>query len=190
MVEPSTKEDIWWGPVNQPIEPESFERLFSKVRAYLQQKELFVFDGFVGGDVRHRMGVRVITEKAWHNLFARTLFIRPTFEELKSHKPEFTVIDACEMYAEPEADGTRTPTFILVSFEQRVILIGGTRYAGEMKKGIFGILNYLLPQKGICPMHCSSQHGGGRLHGPVFRPFGHGEDDPLRRSETASHRRR
>ena len=159
VVEPSTKEDIWWGPVNQPIEPENFERLFSKVRAYLQQKELFVFDGFVGADVRHRMGVRVITEKAWHNLFARTLFIRPAFEDLKSHKPEFTVIDACEMYAEPEADGTRTPTFILVSFEQRVILIGGTRYAGEMKKGIFGILNYLLPQKGICPMHCSSNMG-------------------------------
>lgn len=154
--EPSTKDDIWWGKINQPIEPDNFNGLLEKVRAYLREKDLFVFDGWVGADVRHRMGVRIITEKAWHSLFARTLFIRPTFEELKTHKPEFTVINACEMFADPETDGTRTPTFIVVSFEQRTILIGGTKYAGEMKKGIFGILNYLLPQQGIFPMHCSA----------------------------------
>ncbi len=159
VVEPSTKDDIWWGAINQPIEPKRFDHLFSKVQTYLQGKELFVFDGFVGGDVRHRMGVRVITEKAWHNLFARTLFIRPTLEELSSHIPELTVIDVCGMFADPDEDGTNTETFILVSLEKRVILIGGTHYSGEIKKGIFGILNYLLPQRGICPMHCSSNMG-------------------------------
>ena len=156
VAEAGTVEKIWWGPVNQKIEPDKFERLIAKVRAHLRQRDLFVFDGWVGADVRHRMGVRIITEKAWHNLFAKTLFIRPTREELESHKPEFTVIDACELHADPETDGTRSPTFIAVSFEQRVIIIGGTHYAGEMKKGIFGILNYLLPEKGICPMHCSA----------------------------------
>ncbi|MFQ5692533.1 MAG: phosphoenolpyruvate carboxykinase (ATP), partial [Nitrospinota bacterium] len=154
--EPGTEDDIWWGEINQPFEPDKFERLLAKVRAYLQQRDLFVFDGWVGADVNHRMGVRIVTEKAWHSLFARTLFIRPTYEELKTHKPQFTVINACEMYAEPEEDGTRTPTFIVVSFERRLAIIGGTHYAGEMKKSIFGILNYLLPQKGICPMHCSA----------------------------------
>jgi phosphoenolpyruvate carboxykinase (ATP) len=156
VVEPSTKDHIWWGPVNQPLEPDKFQGLLKKAHAHLQTKELFVFDGFAGADERYRMGVRIITEKAWHNLFARTLFIRPAREELKRHKPEFTVINACELFADPETDGTHTPTFIAVSFEQRTILIGGTHYAGEMKKGIFGVLNYMLPQKGIFPMHCSS----------------------------------
>ncbi len=184
--EPSTKDDIWWGPINQPIEPENFEGLLSKVRTYLKEKDLFVFDGWVGADKRHRMGVRIITEKAWHNLFARTLFIRPTLEELeKDHKPEFTVINACDMHADPETDGTHTPTFIAVSFEQRVIIIGGTHYAGEMKKGIFGILNYLLPQKGICPMHCSANMGGDGSTALFFGLSGTGKTtlsaDPNRR---------
>ena len=133
--ESSTQDTIDWGAVNQPIEPETFEHLFERVQDYLRQREVFIFDGFAGADPDHRMPIRVINELAWHNLFARQLFVRPTAAELAEHEPQFTVISAPGFQADPKRDKTRSETFIAVSFEERIILIGGTEYAGEMKKG-------------------------------------------------------
>lgn len=157
--EPSVAEHVDWGSVNQPMAPEQFERLYQKALAYMQDKELFVFDGFAGADDKARLAIRVINEFAWQNLFARQLFIRPSEEELQSHKPEFTVICLPKLQADPQTDGTRSETFICISFEKKVVLIGGTEYAGEMKKSIFSVLNYMLPFKGILPMHCSANVG-------------------------------
>lgn len=158
--EASTKDKIDWGKVNQPISEESFNKLYNKVLTYLKEKdELFVFKGFAGADKKHRLPIQVINEYAWHNLFVHQLFIRPTEEELGSHEAEFTVISAPTFKADPMEDGTHSETFIIVSFERRVVLIGGTEYAGEMKKSIFSVMNYILPENGILPMHCSANVG-------------------------------
>lgn len=157
--EPSIRDHIDWGNVNQPMDSKVFDSLFMKVKAYLQEKEVFIFDGFAGTDPDYRLPIRVINEEAWHNLFARQLFVRPSQEELKSHRPSFTVISVPGLQADPETDGTRSETFIAVSFTHRVILIGGTRYAGEMKKSIFSVMNYLLPEQSVMPMHCSANKG-------------------------------
>ena len=158
--EESVKDKIDWGSVNQPISQEVFCRLYDKVLAYLKEKEeLFVFKGFAGADKKHRLPIQVINEYAWHNLFAHQLFIRPNEEELRGHEAEFTVISAPDFKADPAVDGTKSETFIIVSFEKRTILIGGTEYAGEMKKSIFSVMNYLLPEAGILPMHCSANVG-------------------------------
>lgn len=161
--EPSTKDRIDWGSVNTPISEEKFDVLYQKVIDHLRTKDaLFVFKGFAGADPESRLPIQTINEFAWHNLFAHQLFIRPTAEELKTHEAGFTVISAPTFKADPEKDGTNSETFIIVSFEKRVVLIGGTEYAGEMKKSIFSVMNFLLPQQGILPMHCSanvSEHG-------------------------------
>lgn len=158
--EASTKDLIDWGSVNQPISEESFDKLYKKVSNYLkEQNEIFVFNGFAGADNKSRLPIQVVNEYAWHNLFAHQLFIRPTEEELQTHQAEFTILSAPNVKADPTTDGTNSETFIAVSFERRIILIGGTEYAGEMKKGIFSIMNYLLPQKDILPMHCSANVG-------------------------------
>ncbi len=158
--EPSTKDKIAWGPVNQPISSESFEKLYNKVINYLKNKEeLFVFKGFAGADPKHRLPIQVINEFAWHNLFAHQLFIRPTEDELKTHQSKFTVVSAPSFKADPAVDGTNSETFIIISFEKRIVLIGGTEYAGEMKKSIFSIMNYLLPESDILSMHCSANVG-------------------------------
>lgn len=159
VVEPSVKDQINWGPVNQPIEPAVFERIYAKVLEHLKTKELYIFDGYAGADTNHRLPIRVINEFAWQNLFVHQLFVRPTEAELATHEPEFTVIAVPSLQADPKTDGTHSEAFIIVSFEHRVILIGGTHYAGEMKKSIFSVMNYLLPQKGILPMHCSANIG-------------------------------
>ncbi|MFZ3576817.1 phosphoenolpyruvate carboxykinase (ATP) [Virgibacillus sp. DJP39] len=149
-----------WGPVNQAIDEESFENLYDKVINYLKEKnELFQFKGFAGADKNYRLPIQVINEYAWHNLFARQLFITPDEEELESHNPEFTVVSAPTYKADPAVDGTNSETFILVSFKKRIILIGGTEYAGEIKKSIFSVMNYLLPQREILSMHCSANVG-------------------------------
>jgi len=155
----NTKEELWWGPVNKPVSPEVFGKLLSKAKDYLSKRDLFIFDGFAGADPSYRLNVRVVAEKAWHALFAQTLFIRPTQEELNGHKPQFTVINACELLADPKTDGTPTEVFIGVDFEQKIILILGSHYAGEMKKGIFAVMNYLLPKQNVFPMHCSANIG-------------------------------
>ncbi|KFZ42664.1 phosphoenolpyruvate carboxykinase (ATP) [Anoxybacillus flavithermus] len=158
--EPSVKHKIDWGTVNQPISEEVFDKLYNKVIDYLMTKEeLFVFHGFAGADPAYRLPIQVVNEFAWHNLFAHQLFIRPTAEELQAHEPQFTVISAPTFKADPAVDGTRSETFIIISFERRTVLIGGTEYAGEMKKSIFSVMNFLLPEQGIFPMHCSANVG-------------------------------
>ncbi|MEN2768315.1 phosphoenolpyruvate carboxykinase (ATP) [Ornithinibacillus xuwenensis] len=161
IIRDSISEDkVDWGNVNQPIDEAVFEKLYAKVIAHLKEKdEVFVFNGFAGADKNYRLPIQVINEFAWHNLFARQLFIRPTEEELTAHQPSFTVISAPSFKAEPSIDGTNSEAFILVSFKHKVILIGGTEYAGEIKKSIFSIMNYLLPEQNILSMHCSANVG-------------------------------
>ncbi|TQR14671.1 phosphoenolpyruvate carboxykinase (ATP) [Psychrobacillus soli] len=158
--EPISKDKIDWGSVNQPISSEIFDALYKKVTNYLkEQEEIFVFKGFAGADKESRLGIQVVNEFAWHNLFAHQLFIRPTEEELIAHQADFTIVSAPNFKANPMIDGTKSETFIIVSMEKRVVLIGGTEYAGEMKKSIFSIMNYLLPEQNILPMHCSANVG-------------------------------
>src|SRR5690625_478295 len=155
-----SKDLVDWGSVNQPIDEASFEKLYNKVTNHLQSKEeVFSFRGFAGADEKYRLSVEVINEYAWHNLFAHQLFITPTEEELANHNPGFTILSAPTCQADPEVDGTKSETFIVVSFKKRIILIGGTEYAGEIKKSIFSIMNYLLPEQNVLPMHCSSNVG-------------------------------
>lgn len=167
--EPTTEDDIWWGAVNRPMEQDCFDRLYRKMRAYIQNRDIFVFNGYAGADPTYRMPVRIITEFAWHNLFARNMFIRELDpEKLVNHVPEFTVINMPRFHAEPEFDGTNSQTFILVDFGKRLVLIGGTEYAGEIKKSIFTALNYYLPKRGTMSMHCSANYGKDRDDTAVF----------------------
>ncbi|RXT05718.1 phosphoenolpyruvate carboxykinase (ATP) [Ammoniphilus sp. CFH 90114] len=157
--EPSVHEKIAWGSVNQPIDASKFDKLYQDVLEYLNGKELFVFDGYAGANETYRLPIRVINEYAWHNLFVHQLFVRPSQEELKSHVPGFTVIAAPGFEASPAVHGTNSETFIIVSFSKKTVIIGGTKYAGEMKKSIFSVMNYLLPEQDVMPMHCSSNVG-------------------------------
>jgi len=158
-----TESTVQWGPVNQPMAPASFDRLYSKMLAYWQGHDLFVQDCFAGADPRYRLPIRVITQYAWHALFARQLFVRPDPLHTQDHVPEFTIFFAPRLQADPGEDGTNSETCIAVNFTRRIVLICGTSYAGEMKKSVFTVLNYLLPARGIMPMHCSCNvgHGGG-----------------------------
>ncbi len=157
--EPTSQNDIGWGEVNKPIALENFESLRARMVEALAEREVFVQDCWAGTNVDHRIGVRVITETAWHRLFARNMFIAPNESELRDFEPDFTILHLPSFYTEPERDGTRSETFILVNFESRMVLIGGTSYAGEIKKSVFSVLNYLLPEKRILPMHCSVNVG-------------------------------
>ena len=157
--EPESRDQIWWGDVNQPLSREHFELLHHRLLAYLQGKEIFVQDCFAGADPAYRLPIRVITETAWHSLFARNLFIQAKREELLTHVPRFTVIHVPGFTSVPEVDGTRSGVFIVINFARRLVLIGGTSYAGEIKKSIFTVLNFLLPQQGVLPMHCSANVG-------------------------------
>lgn len=160
--EGTSKGKIEWGPVNQPISEYYFSKLYHKMIDYLTQKEeIFVFNGFAGADQDFQLPLQVINEYAWHNLFAQQIFIRPNEEELKGLNPEFTIICAPNFNADPAVDGTHSETFIIVSFERKTILIGGTEYAGEMKKAIFSVMNNLLPENNVFSMHCSANVGDG-----------------------------
>ncbi len=155
-----TEETVWWGKVNVPMSPAHFAALKADFLAALADKEtLYVADLFGGSQPEHRVNVRVINELAWHNLFIRTLLVRPTVDELAGFAPEYTIIDLPSFRADPERHGCRSETVIAVNFSEKLILIGGTKYAGEMKKSVFGILNYLLPARGVMPMHCSANIG-------------------------------
>lgn len=156
--EPGSEAHVDWGETNQPIEPVAFDRLFDRVAAYLRDKEIYQLDCYVGADERYRLPVRVVTELAWHSLFAHHLFIVPG-EIGAAFEPEFTVVDAALFEADPALDGVRSPTFVLVNFARRIILIGGTKYAGEIKKSVFTVMNYLLPLRGVLSMHCSANVG-------------------------------
>ncbi len=155
---PSTKE-IWWGSVNQKISVKNWNQIFKKIVNYLKKKDVFVFDGFVGADPKYRMPVRVISEQAWHSLFCHTLFRRPTERDLRNHKSQFTIINVGKFKGKGPSEGLRQGNFTLVSFEKQMGLVGGSEYAGEIKKSAFFIFNYLLPKKGVLSMHCSANMG-------------------------------
>lgn len=157
--EGSTESDVWWGPVNAAFEPRQFEALRGKVVEYLQGQQLFVRDVYACADPECRVRVRFVSATAWHSLFVHNMFIRPPAEELRDFIPDFTVLHAPEMQANPEADGTRSGAFIILNFAERLALIGGTRYAGELKKSIFTLLNYMLPKQDVLSMHCSANVG-------------------------------
>jgi phosphoenolpyruvate carboxykinase (ATP) len=176
---------IEWGKVNHPISEEKFENIFGRMKKYVEGKAFFIFDGFVGADPEIKLPIRVITDKAWHGLFATQIFIRPTLAELKNHKPEFTLLSVNDFGAMPEIEGTRTETFIIINFKKKIVLIGATSYAGEIKKAMFSVMNYILPSKGVFPMHCSANVGMDRKAALFFGLSGTGKTtlsaDPERR---------
>ena len=157
--EPSSEANIAWGKVNRPMEPAHFEALHHDLLSSLAAKELYVLECHVGADPAYRLPIRIITEYAWHNLFARNLFIVPSNPALAPHAPEFTVIDSPSFLADPTRHGSRSQAVIAVNFSRKLVLVGGTSYAGEIKKSIFSILNYILPLKNVLPMHCSANIG-------------------------------
>ncbi len=158
--ETSTEDNVWWGQYNRPYPPEKFDELYNRLQGYLQGRDLFVQDCYGGADPEYRLPVRIITEYAWHSLFARNMFIKPeTAEAYRRHVPEFTVLCVPSFKAFPQIDGTPTNTFIVVNFAQKLCIIGNTAYAGEIKKSIFTVLNYLLPLRGVMTMHCSANVG-------------------------------
>jgi phosphoenolpyruvate carboxykinase (ATP) len=159
--ESGSEGQIAWGNVNRPIDPAAFDRLYARVTAYLQGRLLFVNDLAAAADPAYRLNVRVVTEFAWHGLFARCLFLRPSAADLPGFRTDWTILDAADFKADPARDGTRSEAFIIINFARKVVLIGGTHYAGEIKKSVFGILNYVLPQRGVFPMHCSANIGPG-----------------------------
>ncbi len=155
----STANKVWWGPINVPFEPAQFDRLHGDLCEYLEGRDLYARDCFAGADPDYRLPIRVINEYAWHNLFAANMFVEAGDGELARHVPEFTVINAPDFEADPAKHGTNSGTFIVVNFARKLVLIGGTSYAGETKKSIFSVMNYLLPQKGVFPMHSSANIG-------------------------------
>ncbi len=158
--EPSSEDKIWWGKVNQPIEEDRYLSLRARLTAYFQGKDLYVEDCYVGADPATQMPIRVITETAWHKLFARNMFLRERDpDKLATHEPKFTVLHAPGFSADPQLDGTRSDVFVLVNFGRRETIIGGTSYAGEIKKAMFTVMNYYLPQQDVLSMHCSANQG-------------------------------
>lgn len=158
--EAATENKVWWGAVNRPFEESRFQNIWHRMLAYLQGNDIFVQDVYVGAADQYRLPLRVITEYAWHSLFVRNMFIRILDrDQLARHKPEYTIIDLPKFHAVPELDGTNSEAFILVNLAQKLVLIGGTSYAGEMKKSAFTLMNFVLPQKDVLPMHCSANVG-------------------------------
>ena len=158
--EATSENQVWWGQHNRPFAPDKFDELLGRVQGFLQGRDVFVQDCYVGADPEFRMPIRIITELAWHSLFVRNMFIPlKTSEEYRRHIPEFTVIAAPSFKAIPQIDQTATNTFIALNFDQRLCIIGNTAYAGEIKKSIFTVLNYFLPQQGVMSMHCSANQG-------------------------------
>ena len=155
-----TKDEIWWGDINIPFESEKFDKLYDKVVSYLSGKEIFVRDSYACADPNYRLNIRVVNEYPWSNMFAYNMFLRPTEEELKGFDPEWTVINAPGFMADAAIDGTRQHNFAILNFSRKIALIGGTGYTGEIKKGIFSALNFILPVfKNTLPMHCSANVG-------------------------------
>jgi len=185
--EPSSRDKIWWGKVNQPFEEAKFDALLGRVQSYLANRDVFVQDCYAGADRNYELPVRVITQDAWHALFARTMFIRPadTGREIGVDDPEFTVIHAPHFHALPSKNGTQSEAFIMLHMGRRLVLIGGTSYAGEIKKSIFTVMNYLLPQQNIMSMHAAANVGNDGKTAIFFGLSGTGKTtlsaDPQRR---------
>jgi phosphoenolpyruvate carboxykinase (ATP) len=154
--EPENNDKVWWGAVNQPFDADKFDALHQRMLTYIENKDVFVQELFVGADPEYRLSVQVITESAWPNLFARNLFIRPSAEELDRFEPNFTVIEMPGFKGVPERDGTRSEAFVILNLAKRLVLIGGTAYAGEIKKSMFTVQNFYLPLKKVVAMHCSA----------------------------------
>ena len=180
-----SQELIHWGKINVPIERSRFDTLRQEMIAYLAGKSVYVQDCFAGADPNYRMPVRVITEFAWHSLFAHTMFVRPEPGTTTAHVPEFTIISLPKFHADPDKHGTNSEAFIILDFEQKMVIIGGTHYAGEIKKSVFTIMNHALPQRGVLPMHCSANVGGDGDSALFFGLSGTGKTtlsaDPQRR---------
>ncbi len=158
--EPTSEEHVWWGQYNRPLAAAKFDEVYGRLQGFFQGRDVFVQDVYVGADPEFRMPIRIVTELAWHSLFVRNMFILPkTNEEYRRHIPEFTVIAAPNFQGVPQVDQTATNTFIALNFAQNLCLIGNSAYAGEIKKSIFTVLNYLLPLQGVMPMHCSANQG-------------------------------
>jgi len=155
----TTESSVAWGSVNQPFDPARYDALAARVREHLASRELWVQDLRAGADPKETLPIRLVTESPWHALFARNLFLRPEGAELAAHRPDFHILHAPTLSADPARDGTRSEAFVVLNFTARTVLIGGTRYAGEIKKSIFTVLNFLLPQRGVFPMHCSANVG-------------------------------
>lgn len=155
-----TKDEVWWGNINIPFEPAKFDQLLDKMVKHLDNKELYVRDAYACADPKYRMNIRIINEKPWSNLFAYNMFLRPTDKEIENFEPEWTIVSAPGFKANPEVDGTRQHNYAILNFTRKMILVGGTGYTGEIKKGIFSALNFILPaQKGVLSMHCSANIG-------------------------------
>jgi phosphoenolpyruvate carboxykinase (ATP) len=183
--EPGTAEHVHWGKVNVPIDPERFASFEDKVFKHLRFQDVFVQDLYCGADPAHRIKVRVVTERAWHSLFVRQLFVRPGAGETKDFAPDFTVVCAPNCLADPYRDHINSETFVLVNFSKKLVLIGGTHYAGEMKKSIFTVMNFLMPLKRVLSMHCSANIGRDNDAAVFFGLSGTGKTtlsaDPRRR---------
>ena len=158
--EPSTEGHIWWGDYNRPYSTESFNSLVSRLQGFMQGRDIFVQDCYSGADKNYQLPIRIITEHAWHSIFARNMFILPkSMDEYKNHIPEFTVIAIPSFKSFPQIDHTQSNTVIAINFEQKLCVIGNTGYGGEIKKSIFTVMNYLLPLQGVMTMHCSANIG-------------------------------
>jgi phosphoenolpyruvate carboxykinase (ATP) len=184
--EPSSEQHVAWGKVNRSIDAESFDGVHRRMLAYLRGKEIFVQDCYAGADPAYRLPIRIITEKAWHNLFVRHMFIRESDPAKRlHHEPQFKVVDIPSFTAAPSSDNTNSEVFILLNFAKKLVLIGGTNYAGEMKKSIFTVMNYLLPLRDVMPMHCSANVGAAGDVALFFGLSGTGKttlsSDPSRR---------
>ncbi|HEV8062381.1 MAG TPA: phosphoenolpyruvate carboxykinase (ATP) [Gemmataceae bacterium] len=183
--EAGRENEICWGPVNRAMDPAICDRIQNRVTAYLQNRELFVVDGWACADPAYRLGVRVIAEKAWHGLFAHCLFLRPGLDDLAIFVPGLTIIHVADLHADPKIDGTRGDVFVILNLAKKLVLIGGTHYAGEIKKAVFSVLNYLLPQRDVFPMHCSANLGADNKTALFFGLSGTGKTtlstDPERR---------
>lgn len=184
--EATSEEHVWWSEYNRPFDPDRFNDVYNRLQGYLQGRDLFVQDGYAGADPNYQMPIRILTELAWHGLFARNMFLRPqTAEAYRRHVPEFTVLCVPGFQAAEKIDSTASPTFILLDFARRLCLIGDTAYAGEIKKSIFTVLNYFLPLQGVMPMHCSANLGAGGDVALFFGLSGTGKTtlsaDPRRR---------
>ncbi len=167
--EPSSESKICWGKINRPLDVDKFDALKYRLCAYLQGKDIFVENCYAGADEHYRLSIRVISERATAALFFRTMFVRELdLEKLAQHAPDFTVLHAPNFHADPASDGTHSEAFVLLHFGKKLILIGGTAYAGEIKKSIFTVMNYLLPQKGVMAMHCSANYGSDENDVAIF----------------------
>ncbi|HJA69929.1 MAG TPA: phosphoenolpyruvate carboxykinase (ATP) [Firmicutes bacterium] len=156
---PSIHDEIAWGKVNVPMAPETFDKIYNKMTAYLQGRDIYIFDGFAGADPKYTQRFRIINELASQNLFIHQLLIRPEKEQLENFEPDFTIIAAPGFKCIPEIDGTNSEAAIIVSFEKKMVIIAGSQYSGEIKKSVFSVMNYLLPKNGVFPMHCSANIG-------------------------------